>query len=73
MCTIDTKLVLIQTCYKVNMLTVIPRVTTKEKPKKWYTTKNQLITKEDSNGGLRTKQIQDIENKQQMEEVNISF
>lgn len=57
MCTIDTKLVLIQTCYKVNMLTVIPRVTTKEKPKKWYTTKNQLITKEDSNGGLRTKQV----------------
>lgn len=42
MCTIDPKLVLIQTCYNVNMLTIIPRVTTKEKPKK---------------RGLRTKQI----------------
>lgn len=30
MCTIDPKLVLIQTCYNVNMLTIIPRVTTKE-------------------------------------------
>ena len=36
MCTTDTKLVLIQTCYKVNMLTVILRLTTKEKPEKWH-------------------------------------
>ena len=36
MCTIDTKLVLIQTCYKVNMLTVILSLITKENPEKWH-------------------------------------